>query len=58
MGWYGGCWTYLENLPNWLEGAFNALLSDRMGNIIGVAYRFGGIEELVGAMGDLGRRIY
>jgi len=37
---------------------FNVPPFDRMGNIIGVAHRFGGIEELVGAVGELQRRVY
>ena len=37
---------------------FNVPPFDHMGNIIGVARRFGGVEELVGAVGELGRRVY
>jgi len=37
---------------------FNVPPFDRMGNIIGVARRFGGVEELVGAVGELQRRVY
>jgi len=31
---------------------------DHIGNIIGVAHRFGGIEELVGVVGELPKRVY
>jgi type I restriction enzyme R subunit len=37
---------------------FNVPPFDHMGNIIGVAHRFGGVEELTGAVGELQRRVY
>ncbi len=37
---------------------FNVSPFDRMGGIIGVAHRFGGIEELTGVVGELQRRVY
>jgi hypothetical protein len=37
---------------------FNVPPFDRMGRIIGVAQRFGGVEELVEAVEELGQRIY